>query len=387
MRWKRFFSALRPHSSMPRMYERYKQLQEGYPFPDYLLLMQVGDFYEFLGKEAVEEACRLLNISCNRAGDKTGFPVRSLPNFLGRLLRAGRCVIIADQVASQQKSTKTIDNDTEEDTHMEGEGTSYKPLSLTSPLVTPIFDRHIARIVTPGTVLQEDLLDPKRNNHLVAIKETPLDRINGAIGSISMAWVDVSTGKSGVATFPEDSHKHATSLLQRLDPSELLIISENSQNAVKSPLQLELEGMSCRKKQLFVPAKYAALTDTNENLSAGEQETMTAIQEYLGQTLFAKSDFLEGVLSIQPPERLTQDARMTLERSTLEALHILDGPKEENCDASDSFKRDRTSSLLQVLDYTKTAIGARLLRERLSIKTCHELIGYTMFVFIFLRRL
>ena len=117
--------------------ERYEQFQRQYP--NYIVLMQVGEFYEFYGQEAVKTATELLDLACNKAGDMTGFPTRSFDTYMRKLLNAGKSVVIADQFA------------------VERDGGKGK------------FDRQVTRIVTPGTVTQDNLLDGVVNNFLLCV--------------------------------------------------------------------------------------------------------------------------------------------------------------------------------------------------------------------------
>ena len=105
--WKFGFFFRRRYNSVtavPGILKRYEQFQQ--EFPEHLVLMQVGDFYEIYG-DAVEPAAKILDIAVARAPSKTemagavvpmtGFPVRSFDSFLGKLIKSGVSVVVADQ--------------------------------------------------------------------------------------------------------------------------------------------------------------------------------------------------------------------------------------------------------------------------------------------------
>ena len=166
--------------------ERYEQFQKQYP--NYIVLMQVGDFYEFYGQEAVKDATELLNLASNKAGDMTGFPTRSFDTYMRKLLSAGRSVVIAEQFA------------------IDKEGGKGK------------FDRQVTRIITPGTVTQDNLLDGAVNNFLLCVCSEEKER-EGKV-PLGMAWIDVSTGLLVVGECSRDTF---ASQLFRINPKEVLL--------------------------------------------------------------------------------------------------------------------------------------------------------------------
>ena len=143
---------------MRRQYEEAKQRH-----PGMLLLFRMGDFFELFDEDA-ELVSRLLNMTLTKRDGyyMSGFPQHQLEQYLRRLLHAGHRVAVCDQVedASQAKG---------------------------------IVRREVTRVVTPGTVTEDELLDPSRPNHLIALRP---DR-----EGYGLAWVDPSTGTFLAATF------------------------------------------------------------------------------------------------------------------------------------------------------------------------------------------
>ena len=84
--------ASKPAISMRQKYQQFER-----QYPDHVVLMQVGDFFEFYGEKAVRQAHAILDLAPNRFGDMTGFPVRSLNAYLTKLLKAGLSVVVAEQ--------------------------------------------------------------------------------------------------------------------------------------------------------------------------------------------------------------------------------------------------------------------------------------------------
>src|ERR1051325_6733534 len=158
--------------------------------PDMLLLFRMGDFYELFENDA-ETAHKVLGLtltSRDKEMPMAGFPHHQLEGYLHKLLREGFRVAVCDQVeeASQAKG---------------------------------LVKREVTRVVTPGTITEDDLLDPKANNHLVAILPTT---------PVGLAWLDVSTGQFFAMDARSDRLREE---LARLGPAEC-ITPESHANAV-----------------------------------------------------------------------------------------------------------------------------------------------------------
>src|SRR5262245_61049902 len=148
---------------MTPMMQQYRDAKERHP--GMLLLFRMGDFFELFDDDA-QVAAKVLGLTLT-SRDKTmpmaGFPHHQLENYLHKLLRAGHRVAVCDQVeeASQAKG---------------------------------LVRRDVTRVVSPGTITEDDLLDPRLNNHLVALvpgKE-----------SAALAWLEISTGQFHAADVP-----------------------------------------------------------------------------------------------------------------------------------------------------------------------------------------
>src|ERR671925_170461 len=152
-----------PVVTAKRVMEQYQQARECHP--GMLLLFRMGDFYELFYEDA-EVVSRVLGLTLT-SRDKTipmaGFPHHALDSHLRKLLHAGHRVAICDQVEDP---------------------------ALAKGLVR----REVTRVVTPGTLTEDDLLDPRQSNHLVSIAPRgPL---------LGLAWVELSTGQFQAADIP-----------------------------------------------------------------------------------------------------------------------------------------------------------------------------------------
>src|SRR5262245_7196534 len=163
------------------MMQQYRDAKQRHP--GMLLFFRNGDFYELFEDDA-EVGARLLGIALTRR-DKTipmaGVPHHALERYLGKLLQAGHRVAICEQMeeASQARG---------------------------------IIRREVTRVVTPGTLTEDDLLDPRRSNHLLAL--CPGGARSGLVG---LAWVELTTAQFLAADVPAARLEDE---LGRLRPSE-----------------------------------------------------------------------------------------------------------------------------------------------------------------------
>src|SRR5262249_1643936 len=146
-------------------------------------LFRVGDFFELFGEDA-QTAARVLDMALakrdNHAVPMAGFPQGALDGYVNKLVRAGYCVVVCDQV---------------------------EDASAAQGLVR----REVGRVVTPGTVTEDELLDPRRANHLVAV--WPQGE------RVGLAWVELSTGAFQAADVP---WPRLADEIGRLAPAECL---------------------------------------------------------------------------------------------------------------------------------------------------------------------
>lgn len=187
---------LSPEGASPAMAQWFALKAEN---PDFLLFFRMGDFYELFFDDAITAAAALdiaLTARGSHGGEPIsmcGVPVSAAQAYLSRLIRRGFRVAIAEQTATPPSK-------------LPGRKATQK-----GPL-----PRAVVRLVTPGTLTEDELLEPGRSNLLMALAAHPARR--GAI-EWGAAWIDISTGLFETARCADAELGH---LLARLDPAEIL---------------------------------------------------------------------------------------------------------------------------------------------------------------------
>lgn len=289
--------------------------------PDALLLFRVGDFYETFYSDA-EEASRLLGItltSRNNGGSKAplaGIPYHALDGYLQKLVRLGRRVAICEQVEDP---------------------------TLAKGLVR----REVTETVTPGTALNEALLNARRNNYIAAVAGDVEET-----GVVGVAWADLSTGELRARRADWDE---LPDILGQVEPAEILLPRswelapvEGAGQAVRTYRgDWTFETAAAREELL---RRYAVISLEGFGFSPSDGAALGAcgaLVAYLTETQPAVSR------TLRPPRLLRAGATMQLDEMTrrnLELVEPLGG-------------RGEGETLLRVLDEALTPMGARLLRR------------------------
>jgi len=293
---------------------------------DHLLFFRMGDFYELFFEDAVQAAA-VLDITLTKRGKQggegipmCGVPWHQLDPYLAKLISNGYSVAICDQTETPEEAKKRG---------------GYKAL----------VKREVIRIVTPGTLTEENLLNQNQNNYLAAI--------GGAKGELAIAWLEMSTGEFFVQSVTAENVESA---LTRLNATEILVSDS-------SGLQQELF-KTWGAKLKAQPASWMQ-SDAGEHrlkslygidsleslgpLSRAQIGAAGAIIHYVEITQKGK------LPQINRLQALNDRAIMEVDPSTLRNLEILrttDG----------NFK----GSLLSVMDRCLTATGGRMLSSRLA---------------------
>jgi len=182
--------AMRESGAATPMMAQYLDIKAAHP--GCLLFYRMGDFYELFFDDAVD-AAEILNIALTKRGKHQGeaipmcgVPVHSHEQYLSRLIRAGRKVAICEQTEDPAEAKKR----------------GHKA----------VVRREVIRLITPGTLTEDGLLDPRGHNHLACVAE--------AGGALALAWVDISTGAFAVR--PLDARRLGAALAG-LHPGEILV--------------------------------------------------------------------------------------------------------------------------------------------------------------------
>ena len=298
--------------------------------PDALLFYRMGDFYEMFFADAVA-AAEALDIALTKRGkhDDDDIPMCGVPHHAAEsyfltLIRKGFRVAVCEQMESPAEAKKRGSKS--------------------------VVRREVVRLVTPGTLTEDSLLDARRHNYLAAFHVV---RDQGAL-----AWVDISTGAfhvmpcAGAKLGPE---------LARLTPREVIVVDSaqgdwaglvSESGAVLTTLGAAAFDSTAGEKRLCALFKVGSL-DAFGAFERAEIAAMSAVAEYLDITQRGNLPLL------RPPVRETQKSAMQIDAATrrsLELTHALAG--------------GRQGSLLACIDRTVTAGGARLLERRLASPSC-----------------
>lgn len=303
---------------MTRMMQQYHAAKAAHP--GMIVLFRNGEFYELFEDDAVL-AHRLLGLTLTKRDGTipmAGVPVVKVEHYLGQLLRAGHKVAICEQMEEPDPKKRLI-------------------------------HREVNRIVTPGTVTDDGLLDPRAPNHLAAIAPSK----GGVFG---LAWVDLSTGVFSAADCPAS---RLADELARLAPAECLF-AESAAAAVTQAAGAHLpKSRTLRPDWTFDPAtaREALRGQFGVGTLAGfgfddAQPCLVAagaIILYLQETLKASLAHIRRLRPHRP------EAILTLDEVTRRSLELTRTLRDNQ----------RDGSLLAVLDRTVTPMGARLLHDSL----------------------
>ncbi len=295
--------------------EQYEQIKSQHPGT--ILLFRVGDFYETFGEDAIL-AAEILGIVLTKRGNGSatevalaGFPHHSLEVYLPKLVRAGQRVAVCEQL-EDPKETKTI------------------------------VKRGVTELVTPGTSMSDNLLHHKKNNYLAAISFWD--------NEIGLALADVSTGEFLVVSGKANTIE---AIIQSYQPAE--IIFPKSKSAELAQLQAHrfyhhpLDDWAFRTD--FTYERCTRHFQTQSLKGFGIEDDVASIIAsgiilyYLEETRHPNLSHLKGISKIQPLDYLF------LDRFSIRNLELMENSQSEG------------RSFVEILDATKTPMGARLLRR------------------------
>jgi len=305
--------------------------------PDALLMFRLGDFYEsfFDDAKVISSKLGLVLTSRGTDGDGTDIPMCGIPwhasdNYFGRLVRSGFKVALVEQMETPAQAKER----------------GHK-----------FIERKIVRVLTPGTLTDENLLTPKKSNFLVAVMAS-----NG--GCFDIAGCDISTGE-----FFTGRTNNIIDDMVRIAPAEIIYPSLDAENeavlAVRDAFKTTpvFEKIYRRSDIDTIISSVFSCVDSNSNPAVG------LLAGYLFNTQRGAS------LTFRAPYEFNFGAQLLIDSATWKSLEI-DAPINEG-----------GRCLLGVLDNTKTAAGGRKLRSYLRtlsgdigvIKSRHEHIGHLVF--------
>jgi len=307
--------------STPLM-RQYNAIKERYP--NALLLFRLGDFYELFFEDAVVASKELQITLTSRNKEKgvaipmCGVPYHAAEGYIAKLVRRGYRVAICDQMEDPRLAKKLV-------------------------------KREVTRVVTPGTAIDSQMLEPRENNYLAAVAERD--------GNVGVAFVDLSTGDFRATEFsgPEASSRLQEEL-DRMRPSELLVASRPTSPAdprsaplaslTQTPLEDWVFAEEYGARLLRDHFRVATLAGYGLEGHALAVAAAGAALHYVRETQRGSLSHLDGIRFYQ------QQDSLVLDPSTLRNLELVEP----------AFGESRAATLLGVLDECVTSLGARKLK-------------------------
>ncbi|MCF6355501.1 MAG: DNA mismatch repair protein MutS [Candidatus Polarisedimenticolaceae bacterium] len=320
------------HTPMMQQYLRIKS-----DYPQMLLFYRMGDFYELFYDDA-KQAAQLLGITLTKRGKSAGQPIpmagipyHAAEGYLAKLVKQGQSIAICEQVGD--------------------------PATSKGPV-----ERKVMRVVTPGTVTDEALLEDHRDNLLAALYESG--------SNFGLATLDLSSGRFTIQQLPDI--EGLTGELERIHPAELLIAEENS-----LPTQITSRAEITRRPIWHFDSDTAHRLLTQQ---FGTRDLGGFGCDDQPLALCAAGCLLQYVADTQQ-SALPHIRGLTTERRD-DAI-IIDAATRQNLELDHSLSSQPQHTLAGILDRTTTAMGSRMLRRWINrplrdiqtVKARHAAIG------------
>ena len=304
-------------SELTPMLKQYRSIKEKHQ--DCILFFRLGDFYEMFGPDALE-ASKILNITLTARNKGTvnetpmcGIPYHAADGYIAKLTKKGKKVAICEQ--------------------------------LTDPNLPGLVERNVIRIITPGTTLDNNILENKRNNYLVSLFNKD--------SKWGIAFVDLTTGEFKLTEL--NKLDDLVNELNRILPSEIIITPDLNENL---SLKTKLEQIS--NLNLFYPALFHPATETllehfkvKSLQSFGIEKYLIGIEAAGNLINYLKDTQKTNLEHINKISLYNLSDYMILDEATIRNLELL---------YTYQFFEEQ-GSLISILDQTQTGMGGRLLRN------------------------
>ncbi len=309
------------------MMEQYLSIKESYK--DAILFYRMGDFYEMFHGDA-KKAASILEIaltSRNKNADSPipmcGVPFKAADNYIAKLIRNGCKVAVCEQM---------------------------EDAAATKGLVK----RQVTRVITPGMILNEELLDKKTNNYLLALSKTSQFS--------AIAYIDISTGTFKTTQVPNNRSKFPQDLIDevlKVDPKEILLPS----NFEKDPVY----------KHIITTFAGRQITYLDKNEFYFEEAKATLLKKFQIRSLqgFGMENLHASICAAGAILSYIQDTQMQetkhifqISPYDLKSFLVIDDRSCKNLELLANIQTlDKKGTLLHVLDRTVTAMGSRLIKN------------------------
>jgi DNA mismatch repair protein MutS len=312
------------------MMEQYLEIKAAHP--GLLLFYRMGDFYELFFEDA-EIASKALGIMLTKRGKHQGadipmcgVPVERSDDYLHRLIAQGFRVAVCEQMED--------------------------PAAAKARGGKSVVKRGVVRVVTPGTLTEDTLLDARANNYLLAIART---RSSAGGDRFGLAWIDISTSEFMVT---ECGGGELQATLARINPNEAIVADALYGDSELAPLLNELPALTPLTRDVFDSSTaerrlcdyFAVATmDGLAAMSRLEATAAAAAVTYIDRTQVGKRP------PLSPPAREATGSTMAIDPAT-----------RANLELTRTLAGERRGSLLDAIDCTVTSAGSRLLAQRLA---------------------
>jgi len=313
-------------SSATPMIAQYQALKAEHP--ECLLFFRLGDFYEMFFEDALK-AAPALDIALTKRGRQgdddipmCGVPVHSAEGYLERLIRKGFKVAICEQTEDPAKARQRG--------------------------AKAIVERAVVRVVTPGTLTEDSLLEARRHNFLAALARSQQ--------AMALAWLDVSTGAFQTGPVSEQG---LGAELARIDPGELLVPERLLEEPAFTPIWQEW-----RDRLTPLPDRDFDSVSGERRLKAGFGVAALDAFGTFSRAELGACGALIGYVELTQKGRLPH---LSPPRTVAPGSHMLiDAATRRNLELLASLGGERQGSLLAAIDRTVTGAGGRLLASRIA---------------------
>ena len=301
--------------------QQYAALKSSYPHA--ILFFRLGDFYEMFAEDARTAAAILGVVLTSRGGvPMCGIPYHSSSNYIAKLLAAGRKVAICEQIAPTAEEAKR----------------------------SKLFKREVVRLITPGTIVEDELLQTKTSNYLAAVA---IDIVGWGL-----SYLEASTGEFfSTQNLNDPDFYQLAALLSKVAPSEIIAdartIAElrkralGPDGAVLSEWPLPADPSSRERGAAVNPGEPGAAWQRG----AVWQNNKLALRTALNTAAYVREN-QPGLKESFSPVFFEPSNRMQLDESAIKTLELVNSEYGED-----------SKTLWGVLDATKTSMGSRMLKK------------------------
>ncbi len=307
------------------MMEQYFQIKQNYP--DTLLFFRLGDFYEMFFEDAKIASKELELVLTGRdcgqeeRAPMCGVPFHSADSYIAKLVSRGYKVAICEQVEDPATAKGIVKRD-------------------------------VVRIVTPGTVIESNMLDESKNNYLASVFIS--DK------SCGLAFVDVSTGEVHLdSTADNDAAEHIINRLGCYSPREVIINKyaasvKTISDFIKNRLSVDYQIVSEKDYDVEeLKSTISAHLPKGENQLSEFEKNVSLLYAFGVALSYLKGVQKNDLENINDVDFYNENSFLTLDLNARRNLELTET----------QLRREKKGSLLWVLDHTKTAMGKRLMRS------------------------